>query len=115
MVDEAYYHELQRRMTDPDTELGPPLSVKTGAEAAASGRAFLVKEFGSEEALERMLRRGRPRGGEAPRGESPVVRGRISASDFAAFKQLEQRTGRKQSELVREAVHLLLAEYDKSA
>lgn len=72
----------------------------------------MLHEYGSEEALERVLRRaGRKPVGEQPLGSSPTVRGRIPEADFAAFKQLEQRTGKNQSELVREAVQLLLAEH----
>jgi len=40
-----------------------------------------------------------------------TVRARISENDYAAFKQLEQATGRSQSDLVREAVHQLLARH----
>ncbi|MGV8882842.1 MAG: ribbon-helix-helix domain-containing protein [Rhodoglobus sp.] len=107
---EADYDELAGRLTDPSTPLPAPDVVLTGEEAAAAGRAFLLVEYGDEEALEHALRPGRPRVG-APRGESPTVRGRLSGEDFAAFKLLEERTGKKQSELVREAVHLLLAEH----
>jgi hypothetical protein len=104
------YDELAARLTDPATPLPAPSKVLTGDAAAAEGRAFLLREYGSEEALQRALRPGRPRVG-APSGESPTVRGRISDEDFAAFKLLEERTGKKQSELVREAVHLLLVEH----
>lgn len=104
------YNELAARLTDPATPLPTPEAVLTGEEAAAEGRAFLLREYGSEEALQGALRPGRPRVG-SPRGESPTVRGRISDADFVAFKRLEERTGKKQSELVREAVQLLLAEH----
>lgn len=104
------YDELAARFTDPATPLPDPGAVFTDAAAAAEGRAFLLREYGSEEALRRALRPGRPRVG-SPSGESPTVRGRISDADFAAFKQLEEQTGKKQSELVREAVQLLLAEH----
>lgn len=40
------------------------------------------------------------------------MRARIPEADFAAFKLLEERTGKKQSELVRDAVQLLLAKYN---
>lgn len=110
--EEAYYAALAERLTHPDYEpksAGPALS---GAAAAAHARAFLVKEFGSEEALEAELRRaGRPSSGTEAKGPSPTVRARISEADFAAFKRLEQQTGRGQSALVREAVHLLLERY----
>lgn len=104
------YDELAARLTDPATRLAEPSAVLTGDAAAAAGRAFLLDEYGSEEALQRALRPGRRRVG-APSGESPTVRARISDEDFAAFKLLEKRTGKKQSELVREAVQLLLAEH----
>lgn len=104
------YDELAARLTDPTTPLPAPDAVLTGDAAAAEGRAFLLREYGSEEALQRALRPGRPRVGSA-RGESPTVRGRISNADFEAFKRLEESTGKKQSELIREAVQLLLAEH----
>lgn len=72
---------------------------------------MLVREFGSEEALDEFMRRaGRTRRGETPKGPSPTVRGRLPEADFVAFKRLEQSTGKSQSELLREAVSLLLAE-----
>ena len=107
---DADYNELAARLADPAIPLPKPEAVLTGEAAAAEGRAFLLREYGGEEALQGALRPGRPRVG-SPRGESPTVRGRISDADFAAFKRLEERTGKKQSELVREAVQLLLAEH----
>lgn len=103
------YNKIAERLTDPQTQLPEPQNVRTGADAAAAGRAFLLREYGSEEAVARATRPGRPRLGTPPRGESPTVRGRISDEDFAAFKQLAERTGKNQSELVRESVHRLLA------
>ena len=50
-----------------------------------------------------------------PKGASPTVRGRLAEADFVAFRRLEQATGKKQSELVREAVQLLLAEHKISS
>ena len=108
------YEDLAARFTDPASPLPEPVAVFTGVAAATEGRAFLLREYGSEEALKRALRPGRPRVG-SPSGESPTVRGRISDADFAAFKQLEEQTGKKQSELVREAVQLLLAEHKVGA
>jgi hypothetical protein len=76
----------------------------------------MLREYGSEAALDKELRQaGRTRLGEQPKGASPTVRGRISDADFAAFKRLEASTGKNQSELVREAVQLLLAEHKMSA
>ncbi len=103
---------LADKLTDPNYPLPSSTQAVTGAAAAAQGRAFLVQEYGSEQELDTVLRQaGRPRVGQAPRGASPTVRGRISDADYAAFKQLEDATGRSQSELVREAVHNLLTEH----
>ncbi|MFZ4893038.1 hypothetical protein ACL9RL_01150 [Plantibacter sp. Mn2098] len=93
---------------DPGQQVQPIGPAVTGSEAAALGRDFLVSQYGSAEAVERAIRRGRPRVGEAKKGGSPVVRARISDADFVAFQRLEQATGKTQAELVREGVHLLL-------
>jgi hypothetical protein len=103
---------LADRLSDPTAPPPKVSEIATGAKAAAHGRALMLREYGTEEALGRVLRRaGRKRVGEQPLGASPTVRGRIPEADFAAFKQLEERTGKNQSELVREAVQLLLAEH----
>lgn len=103
---------LAARLTDPSAPMPKVTDIATGAEAAARGRALMLREYGSEAALDAVLRRaGRTRLGERPKGASPTVRGRLPEADFAAFKQLEEQTGKKQSELVREAVQLLLAEH----
>jgi hypothetical protein len=104
------YDKLTARLTNQQMPLPEPQNVRTGEAAAAAGHAFLLREYGSEEAIARALRPGRPRLGTPPRGESPTVRGRISDDDFTAFKQLAERTGRSQSELVRESVHRLLVD-----
>lgn len=111
MPDEDF-EKLATRLTDPDASLPEPASVHTGAEAAAAGNALLLREYGSEDAVARALRPGRPSLGASPRGASPTVRGRISVEDFVAFKLLEVRTGKRQSDLVREAVQLLLAKHE---
>jgi hypothetical protein len=100
---------LAERLTDPSTNVPKSSEISTGAAAAAHGRALMVGEYGSNEALDTVLRRaGRTRLGEQSKGASPTVRGRLSEADFAAFKLLEQRTGKRQSELVRESIHRLL-------
>lgn len=105
------YDDLAARLTDPDYPVASAGQVHTGAAAAAEGRAFLLREYGSQDAIDAAMgvRRGRPRVDEAKRGPSPTVRGRISDADYAAFKKLEEITGQSQSELVREAVHQYLA------
>lgn len=102
------YDALEARLTDPEHPLQSAGQVKTGADAAAEGHAFLLREYGSDAAIAAAMHPGRPRVGDTKRGASPTVRGRISDADYAAFKQLEDATGRTQSELVREAVHDIL-------
>lgn len=104
------YEQYASRLTDPETPIrgsGAPL---TGEEAAAAGLAFLVDSYGSPEAVERAMHRGRPRIGE-DRGPSPEVRGRVLQSEFNELVQLQQVTGRTRSELVRAGVQLLLAQH----
>jgi len=108
MVSEREFEAASDRYADQSVSVAPIGPALTGEAAAAAGRDFLVAEYGSMEAVEREIRRGRPRVGDTRRGASPVVRGRISEEDFAAFKRLEAETGRTQAELVREGVHLLL-------
>ena len=109
---DADYEALAARLTHPDSELPKPENVLTGDAAAAAGRDFMLREYGSQEALDAELRSaGRPRLGAKPRGASPTVRGRIAEADRAAFDQLIKQTGKKESELVREAVHLLLEQH----
>lgn len=111
MVSEKEYEAMSDRYADPDVPAPKPLGKALSGEAAAeAGRAFLIQEYGSAEAVENELRRGRPRVGEA-RGGSVIVRGRISTRDADAFRKLEEQTGRTQADLVREGVRLLLQEH----
>lgn len=111
MVQEADFEALANRLTDPNNELQRGGQVLSGTSASDAGKAMLIRDYGSEEVLIATMRRGRPRVGDRARGDSPTVRGRISDEDYEAFKQLEAQTGKKQSELVREAVHLLLTQH----
>lgn len=43
-------------------------------------------------------------------GPSPVVRGAIPATDFEALNAFVKRSGKKQSAIVREAIHEYLVE-----
>ncbi|MEO7016721.1 MAG: ribbon-helix-helix protein, CopG family [Leifsonia sp.] len=109
---DAEYEALAARLTDPGVELPKLENVLTGAAAVAAGREFMLREYGSQEALDAALRSaGRPRLGTKPKGASPSVRGRIAEADRAAFDELIRQTGRNESELVREAVHLLLEQH----
>ncbi len=104
------YDVLATRLTALDQPIKGS-ETAAGAAAAQIGREFLVREYGSNEAVEAaVLTRGRPRVGQAI-GASPTVRARISRNDYDAMKRLEAATGRSQSDLVREAVHQLLVQH----
>lgn len=112
MATDEDFAALAERLTKSSTPMPKVSEVSTGGAAAAHGRALMLLEYGSETALDAVLRRaGRTRLGEQPKGASPTVRGRLPEADYAAFKQLEEQTGKRQSELVREAIQLLLAEH----
>lgn len=105
------YDDREARLTDPAAAVVSAGQVATGEAAAAVGRDFLLREYGSPEAIEReMVTPGRPRVGQ-PAGASPTVRGRVTPADRAALKVLQQQTGRSESDLVREAVHQLLVSH----
>ncbi len=108
--DEIDYEALADRLTDPEVSTAARREMH-GEEAAAYGRAFLLREYGSEDALNAALRPGRPKLGTRRPGPSPTVRARVSDEDFAAFTRLREETGRSEAELLREAVHLLLVQH----
>jgi len=112
MNTEIDYDALEARLTDPDYPVSSAGQVKTGDAATADGRAWLLREYGSEEAIAAAMgvTKGRPRVGQKA-GPSATVRGRLSDEDHAAFKKLEAVSGRSQSELVREAVHRMLVDH----
>ena len=112
MGSERDYEAASDRYADESARALPIGPATTGKAASAAGRDFLVKEYGSIEAVEREIRQGRRKVGDPRRGDSPVVRGRIPEADRAAFDLLIAQTGKKESELVREAVHLLLQRHD---
>jgi hypothetical protein len=101
------YQQYAARLTDPATPLTQSDSPLRGNAAAAAGQSFLVEAYGSEDAVTRAMRRGRPRVGQ-PAGASPEVRGRIMPSEFDALEALRMQTGRSRSDLVREGIRLLL-------
>ena len=81
-MSEKDYEELAGRLTDPAIELPKPVNVRTGADAEAAGREFMLQQYGSQEALDAALRSaGRPRLGAKLKGASPTVRGRIAEAD----------------------------------
>lgn len=119
MVDkqtESVFAALATALTDSSAPLPKPGHVATDAAAAAEGRDFLVREYGSADALDAVLHRaGRPRVGERARGASPTVRARITEHDFAVLTQLREATGRTESDVVREAVHVYLQQHQAAS
>lgn len=58
------YDELEARLTDPDVPLRAPASALTGPTAARYCRDFLLREYGSEDAITDAMRPGRPMVGD---------------------------------------------------
>ncbi len=107
---DEYYEKLDEYYSDPKTEVktvGKPL---LGEEAAKHGKALLVKEFGSAEAVEEFIRRGRPRLGQAAgAGSSREIRGRITDRQYKALQGLMQKKQRTMSELIRDMTESYLS------
>lgn len=109
---DAELESLAARLAGSATALPKPTDIATGEAAAERGRALMLREYGSQEALDEVLRTaGRPRLGAAPKGKSPVVRGSIAEADRVRLDLLIRQTGKKESELIREAVRLLLEQH----
>ena len=116
MATDEEFAVLAERVSRDDAPEGRRSDAAHGSAARDRGRDLMLGEFGGDAKLDTMLRRaGRRRLGEQAKGGSPSVRGRLPEAEFAAFKLLEERTGKNQSELVREAVHLLLEHHKLSA
>lgn len=111
---EKNYEQYAARLTDPSTAFAGSGLPLRGEAAAAAGKSFLLEAYGSEGAVARAMRRGRPRVGQT-KGASPEVRGRIMPSEFDALEALAKQTGRSRSDLVREGIHLLLQKNKLSA
>lgn len=111
--DAVDYDALSDYYSDPGTVLDPIGPALTGDAATAAGKEFAIQAFGSVEAAEAEIRRGRPRIGHEPvrPTQSRVVRGTLSDRDWAAFETLRATKGAHQSELVREAVHAYLVQH----
>jgi hypothetical protein len=107
---DEYYEKLDEYYSDPKTEVktvGKPL---VGEVAAKEGQALLVKEFGSAEAVEEFIRRGRPRLGQnAGAGSSHEIRGRVTDRQYQALQALMQKKQRTMSELIRDMTETYLS------
>lgn len=55
--------------------------------------------------------KGRPKIGSEKQGASPTLAARIDDESFAAFQKVQAATGTSSSNLLREAIELLLTEY----
>jgi hypothetical protein len=106
--DEEYW-ELSEQAERGELHVIPETAL-TGAAAVAASRDMLLwaTETSSFAEAHQALLPGRPRIGEN-RGASPTIRARVTATDYAALTELSQKTGRTQSELVREGIRLVLA------
>lgn len=102
------YEALAARLTDDAVPSAEPAQALVGDDAAARGRELLLREYGSESALEDVMRRGRPTVGSTKRGASPVVRGAIPVVEYEALRSLMQSSGLREAQLVRRAIHELL-------
>jgi hypothetical protein len=111
------YDALSDRYADPDATLTPQGRARTGEDAAAAGREFAIAEYGSVEAMEHAIRRGRPRIGAAPARPTVArtVRATLSDRDWHDFEQLREQRGARQAELVREAVHQYLLRHREAS
>ncbi len=110
------YDALSDRYADPSISVVPSGPALTGEAAAAAGRDFAIAEYGSVEAMEAEIRRGRPRIGTEPElaATARTVRATLSDQDFAAFEKLRERTGARQATLVRNAIHQYLTTHQAS-
>jgi hypothetical protein len=93
--------------TDPEQPFPPGRPCQPG-----EGAAVLIAEaFGTRDAAAEYVRMGRPRIGRGGgQGESRSLRGRVSDEQYEAFERIMAATGESQSDLVRQAVDLLIAE-----
>jgi hypothetical protein len=110
--DDEYYERLDEYYSDPKNPvhgIGKPLF---GAEAAAAGQELLIKEFGSAEAVENFIKRGRPKLGQTEAlGPSREIRGRVTDSQYLALQALMQKQHRTMSELIRDMADSYLSSH----
>ena len=107
--------ERLRRLSEAAESPGalPPGTTLRSAEATAEGRRLVADALGGVDEMEKVIRRGRKNLDPAQgRGDSPMVRVRIPEDRDTALARLEERLERNRSELVREAIDLLLDRYD---
>jgi hypothetical protein len=111
--DQTEYNRLDAHCSDPATALPegdvPPMRPEW------EPRALVEAMFGSVAAAEEFIRQGRPAlGASRPAGPSPTVRGRLTRADFARLQAHLAKTGKTQSQVVREGVSLVLASAEAS-
>lgn len=91
----------------------PPGATLRGSQATAEARRLLADALGGHDEVEKALRPG-PKsldGSQNNKGPSPVIRVRIPADRDVNLARLEQAVHRNRSELIREAIDLLLERY----
>jgi hypothetical protein len=113
--DETRLAELADAEQHPARPLSSAGAAYRGSEAAEVGTALLLSAFGTQRAIASEIRSGRPqiRAPKKPVTE-PMIRTRISMIDDERLDALQKRTQKTRSELVREAIELLLLSYDAS-
>ncbi|MDR1213428.1 MAG: ribbon-helix-helix protein, CopG family [Propionibacteriaceae bacterium] len=108
--DDQHYWDLDEQAERGELRPEPDNPVLHGDAAVAEGQRILMWATETdtiEEALA-MARRGHPRLSPG-QGRSPVVRARLEEADYEALEALAERSGKSQSELVRQGVKLVLA------
>jgi hypothetical protein len=114
--EEAHYRRLAER-AEAGEDLVPTGTSQHGADAAAAGQALLREAFGSDQAVEEAIRRGRPNlSRNRAAGHSPAVNTRVTEVQNAQLEQLmtvlEFRT---KSDVVRAAIDEYAARHLKGA
>ena len=111
--------ERYARMAD-EAESGEALAsqperAESGSAAAAIGRQLLLNALGDGDAFVKATR-GRPPIGAAQneRGNSPVLRARVSQETLERFEWIARTTRQNRSDLLREAVDLLVEHYPRN-
>lgn len=107
--EEARYAEMAHAISDPETLAQANGELLVGDAAATAGRTFMLESYGSEAALQEAMRPGRPKlGAGYGRGSSQEVRGRVTAEQKSLIDFLREKTGKSESQIVRDAIDALL-------
>lgn len=115
--DQERYDRLSALEEQPTGTSTPGVS-HTGADAAAIGRQLLLDALGSEAAVTRAIRGGRPNlAGKSGAGEaSPQIRVRVTAARKQQLEELKRQMHRNNtSDVVREAIDEYVSKHLKAS